>query len=215
MFDNLSGIDINEQSVVIQVLDRQLATTKRSEDIDRSLMEEIVALSAEAVVWLLVNLNDNIARCDAWRLIGFAVEGDCLTALHALVDVHLHNLLLANDFAAVARLALVLVVDDLARTRALVTGRLHLLNHRSHLAQGDANTTTGAPIASAYRALLPALAIALGTDDVPRERKLGGLSLVKILERDVDAMHEIFCPPRALRASTTTTKETASATSTE
>lgn len=58
------------------------------------------------------------------------------------------------------------MVDDFARSRALVTWLLQLLDHGSHLAQRDADTTTPAGTAWPHSALLPAFAVALWTNDV-------------------------------------------------
>lgn len=165
-------------------------------------------------MWLLDDLNDDIARAGARGLIALAMESDGLAALHALVDMNLQHLLLTQSLASVAGLALVLVVDHLTGTRALVACTLQLLDHGTHLAQGDTNATTRATITSPYRTLFAALAIALGANDVSCKRKLGRLSLVKVFERDVDAMYEVFRSSWArwttTATATTTTEETTS-----
>ena len=180
------------------MLDRELATCQGGEEVDFLLVEQVVFLAFEAVVRLLLDNNDHIAGGDARRLVALPTEVDGLAAAHALVDVHLEHLLLGHDLATIARLALVFVVDDLARARAVVARLLHLLDHRAHLSDDDAHTTPAAGCARAHRALLATLPTALDTDDIARERELRCLALVEVLERDMHAVNEIFCLAWAL-----------------
>ena len=105
----------------------------------------------------------------------------------------LEHLLFGDDLLAVAVLAAVLLVDDLARAGALVARLLDLLDHRAHLAERDPDTAAGTGVALADSAFLSALAIALDTDDVAGEGKFGGLALVEVFEGDVYAVDEVFC----------------------
>jgi hypothetical protein len=190
--DHVAGRDVHDERTVVEMADRELPATERGEQVDLDLGEQVVVLAAEALVRTLDDLDDDVAGRDAGRLVGLAVEGDRLARAHALVDGHLEHLLLADDLAAVARLALVLVVDDLARARALVARALQLLDHRAHLTQSEANTATGAAAARPDGALLAALAVALCADDVPGERELRELALVQVLERDVNPVDKVL-----------------------
>lgn len=194
------------------MLDCKLAATERSEQVDLDLYEEVVTLPLESIVRLLLDDDDNISGCYTGCLVTLAMELNGLTALHALVDVYLEHLLLAGDFLSVTRLALVFVVDDLACTRALIAGLLHLLDHRAHLAQGDAHATTGASGTRLDGALLAALSVAFRADDVASECELGGFALVKIFECDVYTVHEIFRLPWTLRTGRATSTEEATST---
>jgi hypothetical protein len=150
------------------VLDSKLATRKRSEQVDLDLGEQVRVFPLEPVVWFLLDDDDDIPGGNTWRLVALTAERDRLAALHTLVDVDLEHLLLRDDLLAIARLALVLVVDNLARTRALVARLLDLLNHRPHLAHHNPDTAPATALALAHGTLLATFAVALGTDDVPR-----------------------------------------------
>ena len=192
------------------MLDGELTTAQRCQQVDLLFEEQVVLLPPKPLVRLLLDDDDNVPWGDTWRLVALPTERDRLASTHALVDVDLQHLLLRDDLAAIAGLALVFVVDDLARTTALVARLLELLDHRAHLAQRDLDTATGTGRALPNSTLFAALPTALGTDDIASECELRCLALVEVLERDVHAMYEVFCLARALRTrGTSTTKESA------
>lgn len=92
-----------------------------------------------------------------------------------------------------------------------------MLNHGSHLAQGNFDTAAATAVARPYSALLSTLALALGTYNVSSESELGRFALVKILEGNVDTMNEILGLAWSLRpsAAATTTEEASAATTKE
>ena len=98
-------------------------------------------------------------------MIALAGEFDLLTALHALVDVHLQHLPLRDGLLAMASLAPVLGVHHLAGTLTLVTGLLYLLHHRTQLSKGDLDTLTTAAGAGLHGALLAASTFTAFADD--------------------------------------------------
>jgi hypothetical protein len=148
------------------VLNREFTTSKRRQELNLDVGHEVVVVALEAFMRFLLDNNDDIAWNNAGRLIAFSSEGDCLAALHTLVDVYLEHLLLRNHLARVATLALVTMIDDLASSRTLVAWLLQLLDHGSHLAKRDSDATTLTVTAWPHSALLPAFAIALSTDNV-------------------------------------------------
>ena len=77
----------------------------------------------------LVEHDDDVAGGDAGDLVALAGEDDLLAVDHALVDVDLEHLLVLHDLAALAVLAAVVRVKDLALALALLAGRLDLLDH--------------------------------------------------------------------------------------
>lgn len=91
------------------------------------------------------------------------MEGDGLTAFHALVYVHFENLLLRHDLFTLAIIASVLGVYDFARTATFVATGLHLLNHRAHLTNNDPDTTSVAPATRPNCTFLAATTITFGT----------------------------------------------------
>jgi hypothetical protein len=69
----------------------------------------------EKGVFLLIQDNDDVTGLEAGFLISLSSKGDLLSVLlHALVDLHLENLLLAIDLAAIDLFAAELGVDALA-----------------------------------------------------------------------------------------------------
>ncbi len=66
-------------------------------------------------MFLLIQDNDDVTGLEAGFLISLSSKGDLLSVLlHALVDLHLENLLLAIDLAAIDLFAAELGVDALA-----------------------------------------------------------------------------------------------------
>src|SRR6266849_10068382 len=137
LLHNLARCYRHYQFSTIQVPDHKFTTSKCGLEVDLDVDHEVVIVALEACVRLLFDNNDNIAWNDSGRLIAFVKVGDRLAILHALVDVHFEHLLLRNDLTRVAIFALVTGIDDLASTRALIAWMLKLLDHGTHLAQGD------------------------------------------------------------------------------
>ena len=196
------------------MFDSELATCECRQQINLDLGEEMGVFSLEPIMRLLFNNNNDISGRYSGCLITLATESNRLATLHALIDVNLKHLLLGNDFLRIACLATVLHVDNLTNTRTFVARLLHLLDHRTHLTQGDAHTTTIASMACSYGTILATLAIALGADNVSCERKFRDLALVQIFERDGDTVNEILGLPWSLRPTSsaeesTSTKELA------
>lgn len=192
MLDNLAGVDSDVKCSLVKVQYRERSASERSEQVKLDLSVQIVALAPEPLMRLLVYNNNNVSRFDSRRLVALARKSNGLTALHALVDVHLEELALRNNLLADANLAAVLLVDNLARTVALSARLLDLLEHRPHLAQHHLHTTTLAAATLAHRALFTALSATLSADDVSSERELRELALVQILERRADTVVQVF-----------------------
>lgn len=69
---------------------------------------------------LLLDLDDNIARLNAWVLISLTVKDVLFSVWRALVNGDIKDLLLLDDFLTLACLALVLLVDNLALALAVI-----------------------------------------------------------------------------------------------
>lgn len=165
---------------------------------------------------LLLDHNHDVPRLDPRRLIRLARERDGLALLHPPVDKDLEHLALVDNLLAQTALAAVLGVDDLALAVAVLAGLLDLLHHRAQLAENHLDTLAVTALARLDRALLAALALALGAEDVLLQRQLGRLALVEVLERDLDAVHEILALSGPLRtppapSTTSAAKEAAAA----
>lgn len=174
------------------MLDRKLSTTQCCQEVDFLLEEQIVLLSLEPLMRLLLNNNNNISRGDTRRLVALSTEVDRLSTAHTFIDMHLEHLLLRHNFLAITRLALVFMIDNLARPRTFITRLLQLLDHRTHLAQRDLDSASTASPTLPHGAFLATLTITLAADDVAREREFRRLALVQVFEGDVDAVDKIF-----------------------
>ena len=180
MFEDLSRRDIDDQSAIIQMLDSKLSAAECSEEVHLCFIDKIIILALETIMRLLLDDNDDIPRRNPWRLVALSVERDGLSTLHALVDMHLQNLLLLDRLLSAAMLALVLVVDDLAGSIAVIARLLKLLHHGTNLTERDLDTLTLAVRALFYSTLLSATTVAFLADATASESKFCCLSLVNI-----------------------------------
>jgi hypothetical protein len=121
------------QCPLVQVLDSKLSSTQCRQQVNLGLAVQVVSLSLESSVGLLLDRNDDISRDNTWRLVTLAIEPDLLSALHSLVDMDLEDLSLRVGLFAVTGLAPVLGVHHLSGTLAFVTRLLDLLDHGAKL----------------------------------------------------------------------------------
>src|SRR6266404_238578 len=148
----------------------ELSTPKRHEKVNLDIDDEVIVIALEPIVWLFFDDNDDIPRNHPRSLVTLAGEDDRLASLHAFVNMDLEHLLLRNHLARVAVLALIAMVDNLASSGTFITRLLQLLDHGTHLTQRNAHATTLARPAWPDSTLLAALAVALWTDYVTRQR---------------------------------------------
>lgn len=218
ILDDFSWHQCHKQRPIVEVLDNKLTASERCEEVELHLANEIVLLALESVMRLLLHDDNHVSWFGAWRLITLSRKGHSLAVLHALVDMHLQEFLLRDRLLSLAYATSVASIDDFSGPRTFVAGRLHLLDHRTHLTEGNANTTSIAGMAGLDCTFLAALSFTFGADDVAGESELGDLALVKVLEGNIDAMHEVFGSARALTTPSTwatTTKEATAATTKE
>ena len=179
--------------------DGHLEAAERLGEGDALLEEEIGALALERGVLLLLHDEDDVARDGAGSLVSLTLEGDLLVVHHALLDVHLQHLLLLHHLLAVALPALVLLADDLPGAAALVAHGLHLLNHTGRdLPDHDAHAAALAGTAVPRGAALATLAVALGAQHVLRQAQFLGHAVVQILQRHLEAVHDVLALALAL-----------------
>lgn len=192
MLRNFSRVDLDNERSLVKMFDSELATSKSRQKVNLDFGNEIVFLSTESVVWLLLNDNNNVSGLSRRRLVGFATKNDGLTTLHTLVDVDLQHLLVRNDLLALAGCATILRVDVLASTRTVVTSSLDLLNHRTHLAHDNFDTTTITTGTCPHSPVLSSLALTLGAEDVTCQCEFRRLAPVQLLEGDVYTVDKIL-----------------------
>lgn len=131
--DDFSGYNDDVQCPLVQVLDSKLSTSQCRQQINLGLAVQVVSLSLESRVLLLLDRDDDISRNDSRSLITLSVEPDLLSTLHSLVDMNLQNLSLAVGLLSLTGLASVLGIHHLSSTLTFVTWLLDLLNHGTEL----------------------------------------------------------------------------------
>lgn len=158
------------QQAIIQMRNVDRPTCQCCQQVDITLVDEIIVHALELGMFLLVEHDDDVAGNDTGLLIAFAcacayangvavssyrsythpsdtIKNNFLPIDHALLHKHLQDLLLRRDLLAIAHLALVLFADGLAGATAIWAHLLDLLDHRAHLSQLDAHTLAIAPTA--------------------------------------------------------------------
>lgn len=167
------------------MLNEDGATGKGGNEIDLALVKEVVLLTGEAGVGLLLNNEDNIAGENARCLVTLTAELDLGTALNTTVDVHVEDLAIDDGLLAVALLAAILLLNHLAFTVAVGADSLEALDHGTHLPHHDLGTLTITASAPPDGTLLAATTVALGAEDGALESQLRDLAAVDILKGDV------------------------------
>lgn len=76
------------------------------------------------------------------------------------------------------------------------------------MAEGELDTATITYVTGADGTLFATLAVAFGTESIPRESELGGLAFVEVLEGYLYPMDKILGFANSLGTATTSTKET-------
>ena len=141
------------------------ATGKRGEQVDLSLVEQVVVLALEPGVGLLLNLEDNITRKHTRHLVTLTAELDLVAVTYTFVDMDVQHLTLNNGLLTIALLATVLVLDDLSLTVTVRAHSLETLNHRTHLAHHGLHTAAVTARALLDSTLLTTTTITASTDN--------------------------------------------------
>lgn len=162
------------------------------------MIEQIVALTLEPWVRLLLDLELDVTWLCARYLVTLPSEAQLGPALHALVHMHMQHLALDDRLLGVALLAFVLVPYALALAVAVGAHGLEALDHGTHLPHHRLHTLTITTLASLHCALLATSALALGADDALLQRQLAHLSSVDVFQRHFVHMVD---RPRLLGAS--------------
>ncbi len=95
---------------------RKLAASKGRQEVYFDFSDEIVILALKALVGLLFYNDNDVPSFGSRRLVALASKLDRLSALHALVDVHLEEFFLWHHLLALALPTPVLRVDYLPGT---------------------------------------------------------------------------------------------------
>mmetsp|Transcript_29573 Transcript_29573/g.68532 ORF Transcript_29573/g.68532 Transcript_29573/m.68532 type:complete len:305 (-) Transcript_29573:245-1159(-) len=154
---------------------------QRLEEGDPSVMVQVIALTTEAGVRLLLELEDHVAGCDAWLLLGLPLEHNLVLVGHASLNLNVECDSGHFDFVAPAVRALVAVHH--AASIALVASGLHLhVETRHHLLDSHADTLSIAGLALLLLTILGTSATAFLADLVPADVALLRSSRVQLLK---------------------------------
>jgi hypothetical protein len=184
-FYDFSRVDVDIQPAIIEMLNKDLTTTKSSQEVDFNTMEEVVVFALETGVRLLLDLELHISRENTRHLITFASEVDLMATLDTTVDMNMQHLALDDGLLAHALLAPVLISDGLTLTLAVGADSLEALNHRAHLSHHSLHTSTLTTWASSNSTLFASSTIARRADDGFLEGQLGDFASVDVLEGDL------------------------------
>jgi len=121
------------QNSLVKVLDSKFSTSQCCQQIDLGFAVQVVSLSLESRVWLLLDRDNDISRDNSRSLIALAIEPNLLSTLHSLVDVDFENLSLAVGLFTLTSLTSILGVHHLSSTLTFVTWLLNLLDHGTEL----------------------------------------------------------------------------------
>lgn len=160
------------------------STSKGSDQVNLSLVDQVVVFALESSVGLLLNLEYHIPGLDSWRLISLALEVDLVSTANTSVHMDMQDLSLDRRLLSVAGLALVLLPDDLALSITIGADSLEALDHGAHLAHHRLHAVAITASALLDSPFLSTPAVALGADDGFLERKLGDLSSVNVFQGD-------------------------------
>ena len=167
--------------------------------------EEVSTLSLKLLVGLLLHDNDDITGLLAWELVGLTVESVLLIIGSTLVDLGVKNFLLLDNLLALTSLALVGLIDDLTLTATIVTRSLGLRVHAgSELSHAGNHTATTAGCALLDSAFFASKTIADGANALSVHCNFGCFSIVDLLERALERVHDGLALLGALGTATTT-----------
>lgn len=173
------------QPSVIQVLNEDVSSSKRGNKVDLDAVEQIVTLALESLMWLLLDLENDITWLDTRLLVTLATKLNLMAGLNASVDVNVEHLSLDAGLLSVTLLAAVLLADLLSLSVTVWADSLETLDHWSHLAHHGLHALAITASALLDSTLLSTSAVALGADDGLLQSELGDLSLIDIFQGDL------------------------------
>lgn len=183
--NSFTGQDLNAEPPVVEVLNVDGSTSQSSDQLDLTLVEEVVFLTGEAGVGLLLNLENDVTGLDARGLVTLTTELNLGTAPNTAVDVNVENLAVDDCLLAVALLAAVLVLDGLTLAIAVGADGLEALDHGTHLSHHGLHAVAVTAGAALNGAVLSTATFALGANDGALKGELGDLAPVDVLKGDL------------------------------
>ena len=179
--DDLTGLVLDADLLAVEVSQHKVDTRKGLQQSDLLLNQQVGSLTLEGLMALLLDLDHHVTCLRVGELVGLTVEYVFLTVWSALIDLNLENFLLFSDFLAVASLALILLVDDLTFSLALIAWASTLRVHAgSELLHHSPHTSSLASCACHHSSALTSETIALRANTVTVHSDLRGFSVVEV-----------------------------------
>jgi hypothetical protein len=137
LFDGLDVVGLNylarfvfdSKFGPVKVLNHEVDSSQSLKESNLLLHQEIGTLSLKGLMGLLLNNYNHVASLSSGELVSFAVESVLLPIGCSFVDFSLKDLLFLGDLLAIAGLALVLLIDDLTLSIAVITTTSRLRVH--------------------------------------------------------------------------------------
>jgi hypothetical protein len=188
--DDLTGFILDSNFGSVQVRYDEVNARQRFLQGDLLLHQQVGSLALKLLMGLLLRNDNDITGLHAWELIGLAVEGVLVVVGRSLVDNCFKHLLLFDNLLAIASLALVLLVDNLTLTAALVARALGLTVHaRSEHGHFHDHATSLAAIALFDSTFLATNTVASTANALSVYCNLGSLARIDLFKGQFDLVH--------------------------
>jgi hypothetical protein len=158
--DWVSREDVDCQPPVIKMLNVDGTTSQSRQEINFSVIEEIIVLALESWVWFLLNFKLNVAREHPRHLITFTSEIDLVACLDPSIYMDVQDFAFYHGFLSQASLAPVFLANRLTLALAVRTDSLESLYHRAHLPHHSLHTGAIAARAGLHGAFFATAAFA-------------------------------------------------------
>lgn len=165
MSNGLTRQDVDGEPSVVEVLNVNSATSQSSNELNVTVVKEVVLTAGEASMGLLLNLKNDITGLNTRCLVALASELDLSAASDTLVDVDVEDLAVDGGLLSVTLLAAILILDDLTLSVTVRADSLEALDHGAHLAHHGLHTVAITASASLDGTLLSTKTFALRADD--------------------------------------------------
>ena len=173
------------------MLDVEITTSKCSDKVNLSFVDQIISRSLKVFMWLLINDKDDITWLDAWGLITFTSKDNSLAIFHTRVDVNLQDLTLRCSLVTVTSGTTILWINDITGTVTLITLSLESLNHWAHLSCDEFETTTTTSGTLLNSSFLTTTSFTGLTQHCLVQSQLSSTSLVQLFQSSTDWMLHI------------------------
>ena len=188
--DHFTWLVLNSDFCAVKVSQAEVNSREGFDQSDFVFDQEISTLSLELLVGLLLDHNDNVARLLAREFVSLTVESVLAIVWCTFVNNCVENFLFFRHLFALASLALVCVINDLAFSAAIIARSLGLRVHAwSKLGHASHNTSSTACGTLLDSALFASLAFAGSANALSVDCNFGALSTVDFLKGALEWVH--------------------------